>query len=506
MDARSPSTHSTQAGAAISDVSERGGRVGRFRLDDLVTRDAGGSVWKGADELLGRPVRVRIVLQTDPRIDSVRAAACDAARVADRRVLRVLDVLTVDSALVIISEWVDALSLTEFLPGPIPTAQAVELAAKVAQAVQAIHRSGTTHGRITPSSVLMTSDGELKLRGHGVDAALWGQDFGSDPVGSDLFAVGAVLMACLTARWPLGPKDGLRAVPMTGGVLAAPSQLIAGLPAAVDSIVVRCMASAPGRRAPHSVPPYPDIDSLVAALMLAQHETAGTQSQADAPRPTKLIRRTAAVVAGIAAAAAIAAAGVGLIVATIPKGGPSAEGQANAPTWRPPPSAAPMEPEVRLQPTEDVLPVSRVWALAPARAGAQPGPASGSEEAAMMLRAVTDARPSTSWRTPLFRTATAAKSTTPGLVLDLGAERTVRAIDIGLLGDGTNLAVSASTKLPKAAPQRGQLASLAGAAPLTTVRWPRPVTARYLVISFSRVPAVSGGYQGGVADIVVKGS
>jgi len=38
------------------------------------------------------------------------------------------------------------------------------------------------------------------------------------------------------------------------------------------------------------------------------------------------------------------------------------------------------------------------------------------------------------------------------------------------------------------------------------VRTPRPMSARYLVIWFTRVPAVTNGYQGGVTNLIVRGT
>ena len=75
-------------------------QLGRYQLHDLVTQDPGLEghadvfLWRGYDEILDRSVAVRILDADDPRCAAVLGAAQAAARVDDRRLLRVLDVIS----------------------------------------------------------------------------------------------------------------------------------------------------------------------------------------------------------------------------------------------------------------------------------------------------------------------------------------------------------------------------------------------------------------------------
>ena len=486
-----------------------GTRIGRFHLDDLIVRDIGGSVWRATDERLGRRVLVRVVLTSDPRIDEIRTAACAASRVSHRNVAQVLDVLVTPDALVIVAEWVEGIPLGELLSAPLATAAAVRLTMTVATAVSAIHAAGTSHGRITPNCVLIGPRGEVKVRGHVVDAALWGTELGLDPVSSDLVSLGSILLACLTTKWPLAARDGLRPAPMIGGVAAVPSQLVADVPAALDRAFSKAMANVPSPRVSHSVSPYADIGSLVDGLVLAHHELTQAVQTTSRPRRSHL-RRVLAVVAGVAVAGALAAGGIGLIVATVPNA-PRATPQTSPSDWHAPPTPSAAPPQVRTLAPEQTLPIVAIWELGATEhsdsLGQPQGAASpGAATVPTGPGAAVDTSMSSAWRTPRYRKAANVSSKPVGLVVDLGVVSTVQAFDIGLLGDGADIAVAATSTRPTARVDKNILASITGAAPLTTLRIPRPVTARYVAIWFLRVPAALGGYQGGITNISVTGS
>lgn len=478
---------------AVACPSARASRIGRFRLDDLISQDATGSRWKGTDERLRRAVDIQIVLATDPQLKVIRQAACAAARVDDRRVVRVLDVLDVEGALAIVSEWVEAITLPEALAAPLPVPRAVRIATEVAEAVAAIHQSGCWHGRLEPSQVLLNSDGKIKLRGHLVNASRSGiATDGATPMNADIFGIGAVLMACLTTHWPLAPKDGLLAVPLLGGVTATPNSLIADIPSAVNQVVMRCFAAITDHRIPVGHVPYPTVAAAAQALALVQLESIS----ANAGAGSKTLRRVWSVLAGVGIAAAISAVGAGLVIISMSSTGQSPERVAAA--WHPPPSIVPT-PGVQLLPAEKRVRIKKIWPLAGKVANSSEFPTKTIE-----LISITDGDPGTFWRTARYKSADSAAAAPSGIAIDLGAEAAIKQIELALLGDGSDLTLAAASKPPTSRPRDGLLAVLEGAAPNTTVRLPRPTSARYLVIWFTRVPQISGEYRGGIADIKIS--
>lgn len=480
-------------------------RVGRFRLDDLITKDAAGSVWRATDERLCRRVTLRVVLPHDPRRDEIRQAACRAARVDDPHVARVLDVLDVDGTLVIVSEWLDARTLPEILSQPLSPAAAVDIAMGVAQAVGALASSGVNHGRITPSTVLVTSSGMVKLRGHAIGEALWGPEVDGGAPAADIFGIGSVLMACLTGRWPTGPRDDLPAVPVIGRDLASPGRLVADVSPFLDQIVMRCLAAASCVRGRSTATPYPDLNAVISALALARHEVAINAPVIDSPRRSRLARRLGGALIAAASVSAIAAIGMALVLASSPEDTASVRSEDSSAAWKPPPTPVALEPEVLRLPPEIRIPVKRAWSISADQAGQIARSRPGTDSPTSGPGAAFDEDTSSAWQTAVFKSDKSARASGTALVIDLGAEHHVRALDVSLLGPASDIRIASSARPPRSSADLETLAELAGAPPLASVRLPRPVRTRYLAIQFNRMPLTTSGYRSGISHLAIRG-
>jgi hypothetical protein len=262
-------------------------------------------VWRASDEVLARPVAVK-VLRAAGRRGAAAArpfleAAAAAGSVSSPLLGRVYDAALqewpaeragrpageVDVAYVI-SEWVDGRALPEVLAadGPFEPEHACALVVEAAEALQIAHARGVWHARVHPGNVLVTPGGRLKLTDTATSAALPDRAVpaarAGDPVGAaaDVRDLTAVLYAMLTARWPASatpqPSCGIPAAPATRdgrmrGRLTSPRQVRAGVPRALDELVVRVLQPTAGRPGPTSAAAL--ADALVGAV------------KADAPRP-----------------------------------------------------------------------------------------------------------------------------------------------------------------------------------------------------------------------------
>jgi putative peptidoglycan lipid II flippase len=92
-----------------------------------------------------------------------------------------------------------------------------------------------------------------------------------------------------------------------------------------------------------------------------------------------------------------------------------------------------------------------------------------------------------------------------GLLLDLGAPRPVSAVDLRLLGNGTDVAILATDNPAKEPSTMRSLAEVTGTGNAIVLRWPRPVTTRYLIVWLTAIPPQGTRYQGGVAEVKVLG-
>ena len=130
-------------------------------------------------------------------------------------------------------------------------------------------------------------------------------------------------------------------------------------------------------------------------------------------------------------------------------------------------------------------------------------PSENPEEA----RLAVDGNPATAWSTQTYTQnfGPGGLKTGVGLVLDLGATHDVRQVDLTVVGSPTQVQIYVLAQAPTSL----QGAQPAGQTTVTgtqgTVNLDPGATGRYVVVWLTRLPAVSGGFRGQVADVVVKG-
>ncbi|RFU86467.1 serine/threonine protein kinase [Streptomyces triticagri] len=214
----------------------------RYRLEECVTRLDGFSSWRAVDEKLRRAVGVHVLPAEHPRARSVLAAARSSALLGDPRFVQVLDAVEEDDLVYVVHEWLpDGVELSALLAtGPLEPHDAYQLVAQVSQAMAAAHREGLAHLRLTPSAVLRTSSGQYRIRGLAVNAALRG--ISSDtPQLTDTEAIGALLYASLTQRWPYEEDAyGMTGLPKGIGLIP-PDQVRAGVHRGLSELSMRAL-------------------------------------------------------------------------------------------------------------------------------------------------------------------------------------------------------------------------------------------------------------------------
>ncbi|MCY0951563.1 protein kinase family protein [Streptomyces sp. H27-S2] len=216
----------------------------RYRLEECVTRVDGFSSWRAMDEKLRRAVGVHLLPADHPRARSVLAAARSSALLGDPRFVQVLDAVEENDLVYVVHEWLpDATELTALLAaGPLEAHEAYQLVSQISQAMTAAHREGLAHLRLTPSAILRTSSGQYRIRGLAVNAALRGIT-SETPQRADTEAIGALLYAALTQRWPYeNDAYGLTGLPKGVGLIA-PDQVRAGVHRSLGELAMRALAN-----------------------------------------------------------------------------------------------------------------------------------------------------------------------------------------------------------------------------------------------------------------------
>jgi hypothetical protein len=219
--------------------------AGRYRIAELLAEIDGARVWRAVDEVLSRAVVVDVLPVGDPRTNLLFDAARRAAAAADPRFLRVLDCDMHEGVTYCVREWAGGRPLERMLSaGPLTGQQAGWLAREVSEALENLHRTGHSHGSISPSTVVVTDAGAIKVVGLATEAALRSAGPGSPE--EDVRALGELLYASLTGRWPgPAPAWGLQPAPVEHGRLLSPRQVRAGVPRSLDDISDRLLGDPP---------------------------------------------------------------------------------------------------------------------------------------------------------------------------------------------------------------------------------------------------------------------
>ncbi|MEU4580567.1 serine/threonine protein kinase [Kitasatospora aureofaciens] len=245
-----------------------GDKIGnRYLLEECISQTETFSSWRAVDEKLRRAVGVHLMASGHQRARKVLAAAKSAALLGDPRFVQVLDAVQEGELVFVVREWLPhASDLAKLLTdGPMEPHEAYQMVRQVADAVAAAHRRGQAHLRLTPRCVLRTDSGQYRINGIAVDAALRGlppEDSTEDAQRTDTRAIGALLFAALTHRWPY-PEDryDLKGLPR-GLQNAAPDQVRAGVHKGLSELAARALFDHP----PHHAEPITTPEELVRVI------------------------------------------------------------------------------------------------------------------------------------------------------------------------------------------------------------------------------------------------
>ncbi|MFD5977737.1 protein kinase family protein [Streptomyces bacillaris] len=522
----------SEAVPATPDVHSGHKLAGRYRLEECVTRLDGFSSWRAVDEKLRRAVGVHLLPANHPRARSVLAAARSSALLGDPRFVQVLDAVEEDDLVYVVHEWLpDATELTALLAaGPMEAHDAYQLVSQLSHAMAAAHREGLTHLRLTPGAVLRSSTGQYRIRGLAVNAALRGV-VSDRPLAQDTEAIGALLYAALTKRWPYeNDAYGLSGLPKGMGLIA-PDQVRAGVHRGLSELAMRALAN-DGATASRQEPPCTTPEELAKAVAAMprvrppeptfaaqpvyqqpayqrttyQQGTYGrpstvpssvTQPVLTAP-PAPLQSRTGRVLKWGVSALLIAALGLGswqLAEILLDQRNGSDDPGLTQPTDDEKPPPAPPKP----------LTIADATEFMPDGSGIQP---KGVPNAI-------DDDSNTAWITNRYL-GFANFGNLPqrrqgsGIIVDLGKVQDVRSVDIDMYRSGQTTAVFAAdpdaTSPSSSADFPQRIAEKQVAGKTLKQELEKPVRTRYVLIHITELPADgTGGYRGGITDISVLG-
>jgi eukaryotic-like serine/threonine-protein kinase len=194
--------------------------AGRYRLEEQIGAGGMASVWRGWDDVLDRPVAVKLV---DPSLGGdlrarFRGEARAAAGLSHRHIVTVHDYGEADGTPYIVMELLAGQTLAGRLAaGPVP--DAATICGQVAAGLAAAHEAGIVHRDVKPANIILTGAG-AKILDFGIafagapDLPMGTPGYvapeviegGPTTPAVDVYALGIVLFESLTGHRPAGSE------------------------------------------------------------------------------------------------------------------------------------------------------------------------------------------------------------------------------------------------------------------------------------------------------------
>ncbi len=251
-------------------------RIGDYELLEEIARGGMGIVFRARQISLNRAVAVKLMrdsaLANSEEVRRFRVEAAAAAKLKHPHIVSIHEVSEEDGQHYLVMDLIEGTNLAERTrEGPLPSREAAEMVANIADAVQHAHEQGVLHRDLKPSNVLidatnkpfvtdfglarpLDADSSLTMTGQVLGTPSYmppEQAMGKGTVGpaADIYSLGALLYHLLTGHAPFvggSTAETLRHVVEQEPV--APQLLNPEVPRDLASLCLKCLAKRPGDR------------------------------------------------------------------------------------------------------------------------------------------------------------------------------------------------------------------------------------------------------------------
>ncbi len=264
-----------------------------FILLEEVGRGGSGSVWRAVQQDTGATVAIKILLEGPLATESQRRRflheATISRQLAHPGIIATHELRETDGTLFLVMDFVEGESLAaRFRGDPVPHRELAVWVRRLADAVAYAHRCGVLHRDLKPGNVLIDATGRPRILDFGlatpferpVDSSLTSSGAGTlsylapeqvlqrhkpPDKATDVHGLGGILYHGLTGRPPYVGEDPPAVFRSIAELdVPSPRYFVPTVPAALETICLKCLRKEPSRRYASAEELCDDLDRFLA--------------------------------------------------------------------------------------------------------------------------------------------------------------------------------------------------------------------------------------------------
>lgn len=249
---------------------------GRYLIQSLVGVGGMANVYRGIDEKTGNAIAVKVLkeefLDNEELVRRFKNESKAISILNHPNIVKVYDVSVTDRLQYIVMEYVDGITLKEYLKqrgGALTWKETVHFATQVLAALQHAHSKGIIHRDVKPQNIMLLADGSIKMMDFGIArfSRAQSQTVSDKAIGSvhyispeqakgdktdartDIYSVGVMLYEMLSGRLPFDGDGAVSIAIMQISDKAKPlAQVAPNVPEGLRQITEKAMEKDPAKR------------------------------------------------------------------------------------------------------------------------------------------------------------------------------------------------------------------------------------------------------------------